>query len=207
MFAHKKYLDFVVIAVISIFFVISSYFSLIYQDDIEALIKHKSLFGVFLYIFVTTMAVVLAPVSTLPLVPVAAAIWGPIPASLMSIVGWMLGSWIAFEIARQYGHQVVCRIVRKENIQKWENFFPQSDLFWPVVIARIFLPVDLLSYVIGLLTPMKAGPYLLATLIGVTPFAFIFSYGARLPLGLQLFFLIIFVFFYLLFRKIKTDLR
>jgi uncharacterized membrane protein YdjX (TVP38/TMEM64 family) len=39
------------------------------------------------------------------------------------------------------------------------------------------IPVDILSYVVGLLTNMSLWKYTLATIIGITPFSFIFSYG------------------------------
>jgi len=56
------------------------------------------------------------------------------------------------------------------------------------------VPVDVLSYVLGLFSRMKSAPYFFATLIGVAPFAFVFAYAGTLPflyqmeaLGLALF--------------------
>ena len=50
---------------------------------------------------------------------------------------------------------------------------------------RMVIPVDVLSYAIGLFSTMSLKSYTLATVIGITPFAFIFAYTAKLPLWLQ----------------------
>lgn len=52
------------------------------------------------------------------------------------------------------------------------------------------MPVDVLSYALGLFSNMSHSAFLLATLLGVTPFAFVFSYLGSLPPGFQLILLI-----------------
>jgi uncharacterized membrane protein YdjX (TVP38/TMEM64 family) len=44
------------------------------------------------------------------------------------------------------------------------------------------VPVDVLSYAIGLFTTVSWRVYTAATLIGIMPFAFIFSYTSAAPL-------------------------
>jgi len=39
------------------------------------------------------------------------------------------------------------------------------------------IPVDILSYAVGLLSSMRLIPYAVATFIGVIPFSFVFAYG------------------------------
>ena len=48
------------------------------------------------------------------------------------------------------------------------------------------LPVDILSYALGLFTTIKTWKYILATFIGVIPFAFIFSYAGMVNIYYQI---------------------
>lgn len=144
-------------------------------------------FGVVAYVvFVTLNAVIVAPVGAVPLIPLATEIWGMVPTALFNIIGWTIGSIIAFGIARVFGRPYVERLVGAKNLDKSEKYFPQNALFWNVVLLRMILPVDILSYGLGLFSTLRLSSYTLATLIGVTPFAFIFSYAATLPLTYQL---------------------
>ena len=71
-------------------------------------------------------------------------------------------------------------------LNEWRDKLPKENLFWAVVLARVILPVDVLSYVIGIFTAMHITSYLIATLIGITPFAYIFAYGSKLPAWIQI---------------------
>jgi len=190
----KRKKQFAAIFVIAVLFILSSYLSIHYGSYFQKLVAYKNAEAAFIYILITTLDVILAPVvSTLPLLPVAAKIWGPFMAAIFTILGWFLGAWAAFSLSRIFGHEIICKFFRIKNEEKWRNRLPRENLFWLVVMARIFLPVDVLSYIIGLFTDMRLSAYLLATFIGITPFAFIFAYGAQLPIDIQAMALAIFV--------------
>lgn len=138
------------------------------------------------YVIVTTLAVVVAPVSTLPLIPIASVAWGWFIAGVLSILGWVLGSQIAFFLARRYGKPLVQKIVSLEKLERFEKRFPEKNVFWTVVLLRMVVPVDVLSYAVGLFSEMKSVTYFLATMLGVIPFAFIFAYTGTLSIGTQL---------------------
>lgn len=144
------------------------------------------IWGMPLYILLTTMAVVIAPISTVPFIPLAVGLWGPVIAALLNIAGWAAGSAMAFLIARIFGQSLVARLIGVKNLNKLERFLPRRRLFWNVIFLRLILPVDILSYALGLFSNMKFSPYLLATLIGIMPFSFIFTYAVELPLVYQL---------------------
>lgn len=142
--------------------------------------------GMPLYVLVTVIAIVIAPISMIPFIPLAVGLWGAVTAALLNIAGWTIGSAIAFLIARIFGHSLVMRLIGAKSINKIERFLPQKHLFWSVVFLRMVLPVDLLSYALGLFTNMRFFSYLLASFIGIVPFSFVFSYAAELPLAYQL---------------------
>jgi uncharacterized membrane protein YdjX (TVP38/TMEM64 family) len=157
-----------------------------YANSLELYMTKAESQSMAAYVLITLLATVFAPVSTVPLIPIAAQAWGWVTAGILSIIGWVIGSMIAFVLARRYGARLVGRIVPLQKIQKFEAKLSSRNQFWTVVLLRLTVPVDVLSYAIGLFSTMPAKSYLLATTIGVIPFAFIFAYTGTLPPGLQI---------------------
>jgi uncharacterized membrane protein YdjX (TVP38/TMEM64 family) len=192
---NKKILSTVLgVAVLVILFISVSVFADKYQTEMQALVKDDSALGMAAYVALTVLAVVLAPVSTLPLLPLASGMWGWFLAGILSIIGWTIGGQIAFLLARRFGKPFLRRIVSLEKLEKYEKRVPEENMFWTVLFLRMAVPVDVLSYALGLFSRMKSVPYFFATLIGVAPFAFVFAYAGTLPflyqmesLGLALF--------------------
>lgn len=137
--------------------------------------------GMMVYVAITIVAVVIAPVSTLPLLPVAVGLWGSLTAALLSILGWTVGAIVAFLLARRFGRPVIHRFVDLHKVEQFEKLLPEEHIFWSLVFLRMALPVDVLSYAAGLFTKINFNTYVFSTMLGVLPFAFIFSYGAVLP--------------------------
>lgn len=125
------------------------------------------------------LATVVAPVSVLPLVPAVAPFLGPLVTALLAIVGWTLGSIVAFLLARRFGRPLILNFVSSEKIARYEAYIPEKSLFWWIVLLRMIIPVDVLSYALGLVSRVALLPYTIATIIGITPFSFIFAYGGE----------------------------
>lgn len=192
--------------IIGVLFLVSAYLTDIYRDDIFMFIGSCEYFGVIAYIGSAILATVLAPVSATPLIPIASQLWGPVLSAIYSIIGWMIGAMIAFWIARRYGYERVRRLVKIQKLQRYLSYIPEKNLFWTVVFMRIVLPVDILSYALGLFSTMSLWSYALATLVGITPFAFIFAYTAHLPLWLQAIALLcIGVALFISYQKMRTS--
>ena len=181
----QKSRAFIEILVIIILFILSSY---IIQTNIEFFeyFMNNKLLGMAVYLIITIIAIVIAPVSTMALLPLAANLWGTVITAILSIVGWTIGSLIAFVLARKYGVPLVKKFVSLEKINKIEKMIPKKNLFWSIVFLRITIPVDILSYALGLFSKIKTLPYLLATIIGTIPFAFIYSYLGKMPFYYQI---------------------
>jgi uncharacterized UPF0160 family protein/uncharacterized membrane protein YdjX (TVP38/TMEM64 family) len=120
---------------------------------------------------------IIAPISSLPLVPIAAAVFGPLTTVFLSIIGWTIGAIGAYLIGRYAGREILRRWFSLEKIERFERHLPRRAEFWSLVLLRMVLPVDVLSYAMGMCTTMRFVPYTIATIIGITPFAVIFSYG------------------------------
>ena len=177
-----------------ILFLLASYLSNKYEQNIKLFVTNDGPLGMIGYVFITIVAVVIAPISTLPLIPLAGILWGWIITALLSIIGWVIGSQVAFLLARKYGKPLIKKLVSLEKLEKIEKSLPERNIFWVVVLLRMTVPVDVLSYALGLFSNMTTTSYFFATLLGVAPFAFIFSYTGTLSLGTQIITLIEFTF-------------
>ena len=179
-------------------FATSTFLSQRFEAELIAFATSGGVIGMFTYVIVTAGAIVVAPVSSLPLMPLAVGMWGWFVTGVLSIIGWTLGSQIAFALARKYGKTLVQRLMSLERLNKFEKKLSTNNIFWTVILLRMIMPVDVLSYALGLFSNISGTLFFLSTVIGVTPFAFIFSYLGSLPPGFQLITLIEIVIFILI---------
>ena len=171
---------------IIIVFVSLSYFVQTKFEFFENLIADDFL-GMIVYILLNIISVVFAPVTVLPLVVVATGLWGWVVAGVITILGWSIGAILAFLIARKFGVPLIKKFISLEKIYKLEEKFSIGNSFWSVLLLRMIIPVDILSYGLGLFSKIKLLPYAFATIIGITPFAFFFAYLGIVPFIYQIF--------------------
>lgn len=151
--------------------------------ELERFLIDHSLAGTMLYVLLLAGSVVLLPLSSLPLLPIAAHIWGVWITALLSILGWWTGSLIAFQLAR-YGRNILGKFVSLESLDATEKKIPRDISFMGIVLLRMILPVDVTSFALGLLRHLSFTTYAVASLIGIIPFAFVWSYaGGELATG------------------------
>jgi len=181
-------------SILSLILVIFLFLSISFavEGDIANLDKYigGGYLGMIIYVIIAIFATVFAPVSSVPLLPLISDLYGWFIAGLLSIIGWTIGSLIAFWLSRKYGMPLVKKIVSLEKISEFEKKVPRENLFWSIVFLRMVVPVDVLSYVLGLFTHIKFRTYFWATLIGVTPFAFILAYVGILSFYYQVSFIL-----------------
>lgn len=146
---------------------------------LERYVARDAYSSVLWYISALFFATVFAPVSAVPLMPLASHIFGPFMAGVYSIAGWFLGAIAAFLIARYFGGPVLEFFISKEKISRYEKIIPRDYYFISVFLLRMITPVDFLSYALGFFTAIPFRIYSLATILGIIPFAFIYSYGGN----------------------------
>ena len=146
-------------------------------DVFSEAVARNVFYGALIFTVLEAVSIVFAPVTTIFLIPVAADIFGPLLTALLSVLGWTVGSVIAFGIARRFGRPVLEKIVEPKKLERYRNYISPDTEFMTVLLLRVMLPVDVVSYAVGLFTVMRFRKYLLATVIGITPFSFIYSYG------------------------------
>ena len=149
--------------------------------------------GAAIYLVLVVASVLLLPFSSLPLLPFAVKIYGVVLAALLSAAGWWIGCLIAFQIAR-LGRRYLERVASMEALDRIEAQIPDDVGFGGIVVLRMILPVDIVSFALGLLKRLRFGTYAAASLIGILPFAFVWSYaGGQLASGEFLSFILVVV--------------
>lgn len=176
--------------VLTLFIIIVLFLSLSYfvqtNLDFFAMYMQKSFLGMLVFVIIAILEVVFAPITIIPLIAIVSNIWGPVTAALLSAFGWVIGSVIAFLIARHLGIAFVERFVSLKNIHYIEERIPHEHVFFGVIFLRLMFPIDLINYAIGFFTRIPAWSFGLASAIAVTPLAFVFAYLGRLPFRLQI---------------------
>lgn len=152
--------------------------------EIERVVGENRLLGAALFSLVMFGATVIAPIAALPMVPVLAPLLGPFTTGLAAFVGWTMGAIVAFWIGRWYGKPVVLRFVSLSAVERYERYIKPETGFLLIVFLRMLLPVDVLSYALGIFSSVSFPLYVTATMLGIVWFSFAFSYlGSALSGG------------------------
>lgn len=121
------------------------------------------------FILIQALQVVFAPVPGEVTGFVGGYIFGNTWGALFSTIGLMLGSSVAFGIARSLGIKFVEKIVKKEYIKKFNFFITHKGLYVAFILFLIpGFPKDSLCYLLGL-THMRFLDFFLINLIARLP--------------------------------------
>ncbi len=176
--------------VILFLFVFLTYIVQTNLDKIEPYLG-TSFLGMFLFVVIVALSIIIAPVSSVPLFPLASALWGWIIAALLGTLGWTIGAVVAFLLARRYGINLVKKVLPLDKIYKFEKKIPEKNLFFTVVFLRMVTPIDGVSYLFGLFNKMSLKSFTIATIIGLIPFSFAIAYVGSISIYYQAFVLLI----------------
>lgn len=141
---------------------------------IEFWIQQHPVLGAAIYVVRVIASVVLLPLSSMPLLPIAARNFGVLLTAGLSAIGWWVGCLIAFQIARS-GRRYLERFTSLEAIDKLEAKIPADVGFGGIVVLRMILPVDVVSFALGLLKRLRFQTYAVASLVGILPFSIVWS--------------------------------
>ncbi len=158
-----------------------------YTHEITTFIESYGMGGKFLFIAFAMLAVVIPLWSNIFLLPFGTMAWGPFLTALFCIIGWWSGSVISFYIARTYKEWLLKKYTSLQKYELIDSLIPQKHVVASLIFLRMTMPVDILSYGLGLFSKrITWGQNASTTLIGITPFAFIFSYIGVLKTSVQI---------------------
>jgi uncharacterized membrane protein YdjX (TVP38/TMEM64 family) len=182
---NKNLKAILITALVLIIYVLVSYLVKINLDLFTNYLD-LGIIGILIYFLIAVIATVVAPINMVPLVAVAVAIWDWKLAAIITLLGWTLGAVISFLIGRHLGIKFLKVFIDTKKINEYRNFIPEKNIFFSIILIRIFLPIDFLSYALGIFTKVDIYRFTLATFIGTLPFAFTMAYLGSLPLSYQI---------------------
>jgi len=144
--------------------------------------------GMSLFTIIVALSIVLAPISSMPLFPLGSSLWGWILTGMLGVIGWTFGAIVAFMLAKKHGVSLVEKVLPIEKIYQFERKIPDKNLFLTVVFLRMVIPIDGVSYLMGLFSNMSLRSYTLASIIGLIPFSFTAAYLGSIPFYYQIIF-------------------
>ena len=203
---NQKIKSILELLVIIIIFAVVTYFVKSNLEFFQNLIG-KNIWGLIIYVLIIILASVVVPISSIPLIPIVSNVWGWQITGAVSVFGWTLGAIAIFIISRKYGKKIVKRIISLETLQKIEKIIPKENQIILIIFLRLIIPVDLLSYALGLFSKIKFWPYTIATFIGVIPFAFALAYLGTVSLKMQAISFIAFTLFIIIVLLIKEGIK
>ena len=151
----------------------------------EVILKHKIL-GIIVYAFLEVITSIIAPLTTIPLIPLLSAIYGWFIAGVIVYISWFIGAIIVFYISRRFGKPFVKRFMSLKEIESIEKSISKKRKIWALIVLLMTIPSDLLSYAIGLFSSISWKNYVIASLIGFIPLSFALAYLGSLPFLYQL---------------------
>ncbi|HEV7391395.1 MAG TPA: VTT domain-containing protein [Burkholderiales bacterium] len=151
-------------------------------SQLEAYIEEHTIAGSIACVGAFALSTVL-PISALPLLPLAARVYGIWTTILLTATGWWIGCIAAFVIAR-WARVFLERVTSLEATRRLEAKLPADVGFSGIVVLRIVFPGDIVGFALGLLKHVRFSTYATASLIGTIPSAIVFSYaGGELGKG------------------------
>jgi uncharacterized membrane protein YdjX (TVP38/TMEM64 family) len=145
------------------YFVTAELVGVTYEIDAEPFqdwVADQGAWGPVIYIAFLSGAVLIAPVPNSPLFVAAGLAWGPLLGTVYSLAGMLIGSAVAFFLARLAGRRYLPRLIGSKaalRVDQAAESFGGRVIFW----ARM-MPVlnwDWISYLAGL-TAMRVRTYL-----------------------------------------------
>lgn len=148
-----------------------------YTEELTTFIQRYGTEGEILFIALAMMAVVIPVWSNIFLLPFGTMTWGPFLTALFCITGWFFGSVVSFYIARTYKEWLLTKYTSLRKYEFIDSLIPKEHVSLSLIFLRMTMPVDILSYGLGLFSKRITWEQnAITTLIGITPFAFMFSY-------------------------------
>lgn len=176
----KKTIIFTFIFILLLSLLIILYKPLMYYlnnyEELKLFLKSKGKLALFIIYFLQILQVVIAFIPSDFINLSSGYILGPYIGFIISYLGLVSGTIIAFYISRFFGKEIVLKLVKEETLNKISNKVSSNMSVTNIFILSIipFMPRDVLVYALGL-TNIKPKKFLLPYLLARIPLVLILS--------------------------------
>jgi uncharacterized membrane protein YdjX (TVP38/TMEM64 family) len=143
----------------------------IYQDhhQLKKVISSYGPYAPLAYILLQIIQVVIAPIPGGAVEFLGGYLFGVRGGFVYSMVGLILGSWLAFSLARIFERIAVEKFVSEKTRKKFDYLVEHEGVILSFILFLLpGFPKDALCYILGL-TPMHLGMFLIISTIGRIP--------------------------------------
>lgn len=128
------------------FFIPNSIFG---KEAVQAFITRFGIFSAFALILLQILQVLIPPLDHNVIQFIGGFIFGPWLGFIYNYIGRILGSILAFMIAKKYGRSFMKKIVSENDVEKYDEVWNKSLLLVFLGYVLPFFPDDTLSYLAG----------------------------------------------------------
>ena len=139
-------------------------------DAGEQVVRHRSVWGMAVFVLLAAISAMVAFVSSAVLVPAAVYVWGPTVCFVLLWTGWFLGGLAGYAIGRYWGRPVVERLVRGELLARYEGLVRSGRSLALILTVQLAVPSDLASYIFGLVR-CRFSVFVIALALAEVPYA------------------------------------
>lgn len=145
-------------------------------ESVKSMIVDSGYFGYAVFIALTVFQVVVLPVPAAVTIVIGSAIYGATVSFVLSVIGTVIGSLIAFALGKIFGRRLCNWMFGEENTEKYAKLVGEKGRFL-FIIMLLFpaFPDDMLCMIAGI-TTMSYGYFLIVcvltrpVMIGVTAY-------------------------------------
>jgi len=149
--------------------VVNLYDTLHNRHQLKVIIRSFGPYSPLAYILLQIIQVIVAPIPGGAIEFLGGYLFGVKAGFFYSMIGLVLGSWIAFRLARIFEKLAVEKFVSPQTLKKFDYLIGHEGLILSFLLFLIpGFPKDALCYVLGL-TPMHKGIFLIISTVGRIP--------------------------------------
>ena len=183
---HKKLSTILGTLIVVLLFILAEILAHKYSLSISDFVKDRELLSQLFFVLMAALAIIIPVWSNMFLIPIAVVAFGSLTTALLCITGWWIGSVTSFFIARMYKEWILKQYNSLKDYQFIDSYIPKNRTILSLIFLRMTIPVDVLSYALGLFsTRISWKQNAITTLIGIVPFSFIFSYIGLFSMQVQ----------------------
>jgi uncharacterized membrane protein YdjX (TVP38/TMEM64 family) len=152
--------------------------------ELRAWIGQFGVFAPVVFVLVQAVQVVVAPIPGQILALVSGYLFGPTAGTIYSLTGVLLGSAVAFSLAKRFGRPAVEQLLHEDVLTRFDGFVERVGV--PGLLAFVVipgLPDDAICFLSGL-TRLRLGTFLAVISVGRLPAYVLTVYaGSELATG------------------------
>lgn len=120
------------------------------KEALQGVILIFGIFGPLVLILLQILQVIIAPLDYISITMLGGLIFGPFLGFIYNYIGRIIGSVLAFVIARKFGTPIIKRAIPQEDINKYNKFWDKGLVAIFIMYWLPFFPDDAFSYLGGI---------------------------------------------------------